>query len=51
VETYQVYDLAAEKEGALTKWHNHIESLTERGDAWPGGKELPALVVPTRKPR
>jgi integrase len=51
VETYQVYDLAAEKQVALAKWHKHIEGLTQRSDAWPGGKELPPLVVPTRKPK
>ena len=49
VETYQVYDLAPEKQRALAIWHKHIEELTKRGDAWPGGKELPPLVVPTRK--
>jgi integrase len=49
VETYQVYDLASEKQIALAKWHKHIEGLTQRGDAWPGGKELPPLDVPTRK--
>lgn len=51
VETYQVYDLAPEKQRALAKWHKHIEELTRRDDAWPGGKELPPLVVPTRKPK
>lgn len=51
VETYQVYDLASEKQIALAKWHKHIEELTRRNDAWPGGKELPPLNVPTRKPR
>lgn len=51
VETYQVYDLAPEKQLALAKWHKHIVGLTQRDDAWPGGKELPPLVVRTRKPR
>jgi integrase len=49
VETYQVYDLAAEKQVALAKWHKHIEGLMRRDDAWPGGKALPPLIVSTRK--
>lgn len=49
VETYQVYDLAPEKQAALARWHKHIKELTQSSDAWPGGKELPPLHVPTRK--
>lgn len=49
VETYQVYDLAAEKQSALTMWHKHIDELLNSNDAWPGGKELPSLNITTRK--
>jgi integrase len=49
VETYQVYDLAPEKQRALADWHRHIEKLIESPDAFPGGKELPPLQNPPRK--
>jgi integrase len=51
VETYQVYDLVPEKQVALANWHKHLEGLIHGDDAWPGGKELPPLIVPTRKPK
>lgn len=49
IDTYQVYDLAPEKQVSLAFWHKHIKELTKRSDAWPGGKELSPLDVRTRK--
>ncbi|MEA3052149.1 MAG: hypothetical protein QOG72_1052 [Sphingomonadales bacterium] len=49
VETYQIYDLAPEKQRALADWHRHIDELIQRPDAFPGGKELPRLPNPPRK--
>jgi len=48
VETYQIYDLAPEKQRALANWHRHIRSLIESPEAFPGGKELPRLPNPPR---
>lgn len=51
VETYQRYDLAPEKSQALQSWHRHIKELLGSPDAWPGGKELPLLDIPSPQSR
>lgn len=48
---YQTYRYVEEVGEALQKWCDHVDTLMQAPDAWPGGRDLPKMDVAERQSR